>query len=332
MNRNLRLFLITFVMSRTAYADSDYVLQEIPSAASIGQVAKALEKPQASLEVVRPYQCCVLHPAAVLPASPSSESWLSCCRRGVSSLKDVAYQLLVSNRFFGFESGSCQSWATLLNVKLVQDQFINTTFHHTKTLLNKDRKSLISTKTCAHLLSEGWEYAVLKSALDTAAKLQHASGVEEVYLPFNLYLTNALTGEPIMHRVILEAKYNDSDLKSVRIIDPQTALSGEYLSNAKTLCEKAFLGLSSDVVTKYVAAGVQMPGTGNCQKMAACIAVESAEGKEVSDLSIREANAFCTTVPAANKEFNKPSNILQTGVKAFSSITRGLSSLWRATR
>jgi hypothetical protein len=101
-----------------------------------------------------------------------------------------------------------------------------------------------------------------------------------------------------MHRVTLETQYDkEGSLRSVKILDPQTALSGVYLSDASALCEAAFTELKkteSRVATEYIAAGIQLPMTGNCQKMAAYIAVVLGEGTSIEELTLKEANAFCT--------------------------------------
>lgn len=331
MKHKFKLLLITSMMSGSVYADSNWIMCETPSVAnSCGSSVKALGK-TASIEVLNPSEKSALT-SATQTVSPLSKGVLSYFIRGVASLNDVAYQMFVSNRYFGFESGSCQSWATLLKAEPLLNQFSSTLVKGTTVLLSKSGKSLVSTKNSEDALSIGWEALVLDSILKKAAALQEGSNVEKVYLPFNLHLTNTLTSDQIMHRVTLEAGYNGHNLKSVRIIDPQTALGGGYLSNANALCKKAFKELNTVVSAEYVAAGIQMPGTGNCQKMAAYIAIESAEGKEVSDLSIRGANAFCSTVHAANKEPSKASTWVQAGAKAASFLTRGVSSWWRSVR
>lgn len=126
-----------------------------------------------------------------------------------------------------------------------------------------------------------------------ANKIQKQTNASKVYLPLNLYLTNYLSDEHIMHRVTVEVVYDkDGIATSVKILDPQTSLSGSYLSNARALCEEAFKGLN--IETKYTSVGLQLPGTGNCQKMAAYIAIALGEGKTVEDLTLNKANAFCT--------------------------------------
>ncbi|MDP3640817.1 MAG: hypothetical protein Q8R43_00030, partial [Alphaproteobacteria bacterium] len=99
-----------------------------------------------------------------------------------------------------------------------------------------------------------------------------------------------------MHRVTMEVVYNEVGAKtSIKILDPQLALSGCYLSNAEALCEEAFKGLKQkNLITEYTPVGIQLPGTGNCQKMAAYIAVALGEGQTVEDLSLNKANAFST--------------------------------------
>lgn len=103
----------------------------------------------------------------------------------------------------------------------------------------------------------------------------------------------------------METVYDDSgSLSSVRILDPQMALSGVYLSNAGALCEEAFKELklkSISVETEYTPVGTQLPGTGSCQKIAAYIAVELGEGKKVENLSLNKANTFCTQLHNASE-------------------------------
>ncbi len=224
-----------------------------------------------------------------------------------SGTLDVAYQYLRSNRWMGVESGSCQSWSTLTKLDNLKTNW--TVNSKQQLLLENNSQSVISMQACDDVISQGYEGLGLKGALAKASKIQKQSNVKKVYLPLNLQLMNYVSGEHIMHRVTMETIYDDSgSLSSVRILDSQMGLSGCYLSNASLLCEEAFNKLKlkdSNVSVEYRPVGIQLPGTGNCQKMAAYIAVALGEGEKVDDLTLNKANSFCTQMHNAAESSSK---------------------------
>ncbi|QOL19897.1 hypothetical protein [Candidatus Bodocaedibacter vickermanii] len=245
-----------------------------------------------------------------LITNPPKESWWAYSKRLAWRVGGVAYQYLRSNRLTGVESGSCQSWTSLTKLKNIGENWrVNSKQHF---LLGKNGESVISTPPQIETLSMGFESATLRGMLKQANTLQRETKTQKVYLPLNLYLTNYVSGEKIIHRVTLEAVYNDAGIAtSVKILDPQTALSGGYLSDARALCEEAFAGLKSkNLTTEYNPVGIQMPGTGNCQKMAAYIAVALGEGQAVEDLTLNKANTFCTELHVASEKSSSKSSFL----------------------
>ncbi len=223
------------------------------------------------------------------------ESWWSYGKRMAWGAADVAYQYLRSNRLTGAESGSCQSWTSLAKLKGIEANW--RVDNRQQFLLGKNGESVISTQVCDDIISKGkgYEWLGLKGALEKASKIQIQTIAQKVYLPLNLHLTNYVSIEKIMHRVTMEVVYGETGTAtSVKILDPQTVLSGEYLSDARALCENAFAGLNKEITAEYAAVGIQLPGTGNCQKMAAYIAVALGEGQPVEGLTLNKANAFCT--------------------------------------
>lgn len=247
--------------------------------------------------------------AVVDSVSPAvtTEGWWSYGKRMTAVTYDVAYQYIRSNRWRGVESGSCQSWSTLTKLDNLKTNW--TVNSKQQLLLENNNQSVISMQTCDDVISQGYEGLGLKGALEKASKIQKQSNVKKVYLPLNLQLMNYVSGEQIMHRVTMETIYDDSgSLSSVRILDSQMALSGCYLSNASLLCEEAFNKLKlidSNVSVEYRPVGIQLPGTGNCQKMAAYMAVALGEGEKVEDLTLNKANSFCTQMHNAAEASSK---------------------------
>jgi hypothetical protein len=243
---------------------------------------------------------------AFVAGEAPKESWWSYGKRMALGAADVAYQYLRANRLTGVESGSCQSWTSLTKLKDIEASWsVNSKLQF---LLAKNGKSVVSTQVCDDVISEEYEWLGLKGALKKANKIQSQTNVRKVFLPLNLNLTNYVSDEKIMHRVAMEVLYNETGIAtSVKILDPQLGLSGSYFSNAKELCEEAFSGLSDEINSEYVAVGIQLPGTGNCQKMAAYVATELAKGKTVNDLTIEKANAFCSDLHTANVKPSNPS-------------------------
>lgn len=256
-----------------------------------------------------------------------TKQWLGWGIQAAKFLYDGAYQFYKSNRFFGEESGTCQSWTTLKALPEIKKGWKTQKIGHAEILVSQHNASVISLGPCDSMLMKGSEAYALQNLLMEAKKIRNRTDAEKVYLPLNFMLTNKVSGSQIMHRTAVEVVYDKNGaVRTLTVVDPQTSLSGKYLSNAQELVLEAAAALKADGFKgsiEYTAANIQLPGTGNCQKLAAYAAVRMSESGSVADLSMGDANSFCTRLHEANQtkaESAKPAS------EGF--LSRWLPKLW----
>ena len=293
----------SFVFEDQVTSTSSFISDSFPS---LSQSTDQDEEPAASDK-----QSVVAtdRPAGVDSVTPevTAESWWSYGKRMACRPLDVAYQYLRSNRWAGVESGSAQSWSALTKLDNLKANW--TVNSKQQLLIANNNESVISMQASGELITEEYAGQMLKGALAKASKIQKKCNARKVYLPLSLNLKNYVSGDDIRHRVTMETIYDDSgSLSSVRILDPQTKLSGCYFSNTSLICEEAFKALKledSNISVEYRPVGIQLPGTGNCQKMAAYMAVALGEGEKVEDLTLNKANSFSTQMHNAAEASSK---------------------------
>ncbi len=236
----------------------------------------------------------------VVPVVNSKTSWCGSLAKGASDLlgkavgapfsmyqyvKDASTQIFRSNRLLGAECGSCSSWFALN--RLPHENWKKSS----NTLVHKGGSAAISFEMCMSV----------KDAIIFSKKLNESTKAQVTYMPLIMQLTNRITRQKILHHTTIEIKFDEKGVEdSIRIIDPQTWLSGVCLSNAQQLSDDAFSELKRNGEfqgsMEYVPAGIQLPLTGNCQKLSAFLALNLGEGKKLSSLSLASANNFCTAL------------------------------------
>jgi hypothetical protein len=236
----------------------------------------------------------------VAPVVNSKASWCGSLAKGAYDLlgqaasapismyqyvMDASTQIFRSNRLLGAECGSCSSWFALN--RLPHENWKK----GSNTLVHNNGNAAISFEMCMDV----------KDAIILARKLNLSTKAEVTCMPFIMQLTNRITQQKILHHTTIEIKFNEKGVEdSLRVIDPQTWLGGACLSNAQQLSNDAFSELKRNGEfqgsVEYVPAGIQLPLTGNCQKLSAFLALNLSEGKKLSSLSMTSANNFCTAL------------------------------------
>lgn len=241
--------------------------------------------------------------------STSFSSGLHHMKNSLEYISSGLYQILVSNRWFGPQSGSCQTFNSILKSPVYNDEknkikvVIGEKYKEEILLLNlnKQENKLIGLDA-GHC---GWNSVA--DAFKTANEIQKITNAKTVCLPLNVQLTNIAT-QQIIHRVLFAAHYDVPHKISISVLDPQTALSANYLSNTQSIFEKQFKQLPNCVEKDFIATGLQFPFTGNCQKLSLYMAVQTCESKI---FNISEGNSFCTILHNLNhSQKNKQTSLL----------------------
>jgi hypothetical protein len=231
------------------------------------------------------------------------KSLVNSVKSNVKYIGGALTQIFKSNRLFGPESGSCQSWDALKADSTLYNGFmrnVEETAPYMPAKIYYQSKDAIIACGTVHHVSDG---------LLEATRLRNGNqAIKTICMPYHMQLTNKVTNAEIGHSLTLELKYDGKILTGIHIIDPQTNISTRAFSNAEEIGKEALLDVGNPSLQahlKFISAGIQVPLTGNCQKLALYMALQSCQSHnalDVNTLSINKANDFCTKLHMANSK------------------------------